>query len=298
MILKKSLLGLCALALTLPALAAQTFGTADAAGDALVRALETRDRAALQRILGKGYGDLIHVTDQDDARALIDSFVRQYQTRHQWLDQGQRYKVLEVGEENYPFAIPLVKKAAGWEFDLPAGREEMLSRMIGTNELSTIEVLKTLREAQREYFLRNPDGSPFPHYASRVQSSPDTRDGLYWPSAEGEESSPMGELFARAASDMTGKSKPAEPFHGYYFRLLKRQGPDAPGGAYDYLVKGKLYGGYAIIAWPASYGKSGIMTFMTSHDGKIYQRNLGRQTAAQAAAISSFNPDKSWQEVQ
>lgn len=297
MSLKKSLLGLCAFALALPAFAAQTFGNADAAGDALIRALEQDDRNVLQRILGKGYEQLLDVSDQAEAQNLVDSFIAQYRSGHHWQEAGERRLILEVGPEHYPFAIPLLKKTAGWEFDLRAGRDEMLNRLIGANELATLEVLETLRTAQREYFLRNPDGSPFPHYADRVRSSPDTRDGLYWPSGEGEELSPMGELFAQAASDMSGRYKPAQPYHGYYYRLLPRQGEAAPGGAYDYRVKGKLYGGYAVLAWPAQHGKTGVMTFITSHDGKTYQRDLGSETATRATTITSFNPDKRWQEV-
>ncbi|GHD62395.1 hypothetical protein GCM10007350_18290 [Jeongeupia chitinilytica] len=282
---------------SLPALAVEHFVTPDDAGDALVTAIAHRDRAALERLFGPQYGDFFDLGPGDAARQRIGRFVAQYRESHVWRDVSPQRKVLKTGADNWPFAIPLVATHGQWQFDPAAGRDELLNREIGANELSTIEALKELQLAQSEYFRRNPDRSPIPHYAGRIDSHPDTRDGLYWPGGEGDAASPIGPLFARAARDMAGKDKPARPFFGYYYRLLDRQGKDAPGGAYSYLVRGQLYGGYAVIAWPADYGKSGVMTFITSHDGRIYQRNLGAHTGEAVRAIDSFNPDSDWEPV-
>ncbi|WP_051304972.1 DUF2950 family protein [Chitinilyticum litopenaei] len=293
-----SVLCACALSITLPAWAAQRFATPDEAGAALISALERADRTAVKRVLGKDFGQLINLGNEDEARARVETFVARYREAHAWQEAGPQRRVLEVGTDPLPFAIPLSLKQGKWEFDLNAGREEMLSRQIGSNELATIEVLREIQQAQSEYFRSNPDRHAFAHYAGQINSSPGTRDGLYWQAGDHGPDSPLGPLLAQAEREMRGKSGTPQPFNGYFYRLLDRQGNAAPGGAYSYRVNGKLLGGYALVSWPAHYGKSGVMTFITSHDGRIYQRNLGATTATAARQIREFNPTADWQALE
>jgi len=275
-------------------MAAQQFSSPEAAGDALLQAAERKDSKALQQIFGKNSLDLIHSGDTVADANLYLEFAKQYRDAHQWSAVSEQRKVLEIGQEQNPFAIPLIRKNNQWQFDLAAGRAELLTRRIGHNELSTIEAIKSYAAAQREYYLMQADGNSLLHYADRFTSSPDRRDGLYWPAEYGKES-PLGPFFANAAKE--GYAKRGEPYHGYYFKILKQQGPAAAGGAYQYVENGKMFGGYAIIAWPANYGNSGIMSFISNQDGVIYQRNLGKDSAKIAQKINSFNPDKNWQTI-
>jgi hypothetical protein len=208
--------------------------------------------------------------------------------------------VLEVGEQAWPFPIPIVKTDGGWFFDTEAGKEEILNRRIGTNELATLNVVRACVEAEREYASRDRDGSGVLKYAQRFSSHPDSKDGLYWsPDLDGEVS-PLGPLVADAQSEgyglqtKDGKSKP-QPFHGYYFKILTRQGKHAPGGAYNYIINGNMIGGFALVAWPAEYGRSGIMTFIVNQQGRIYQKDLGPNTGRIAPAMKRYDPDSTWQ---
>ena len=193
-----------------------------------------------------------------------------------------------------------MKKGDKWSFDADAGREEVMNRRVGRNELDTIQTMLAVVDAQREYALKDADGNGLADYAARFRSTPGKKDGLYWPTKEGEPQSPLGPLAAQAVREGYGKNlgvnKPA-PFHGYYYRLLTSQGKDAPGGAYDYLVKGRLMGGFAVVAWPASYGNSGVKTFIVSHDGVVHEKDLGPGTAGAAGKMKSYNPDKTWSKV-
>lgn len=204
--------------------------------------------------------------------------------------------VLSIGKDAWPFPVPLVKDAAGWRFDAKAGRDEILNRRIGRNELSVIQVLQAYVDAQREYYLRNPQNDRLLQYAQRIASTPGKRDGLYFPTKAGEKASPLGPLVvsARAAGYKKGEGGKPVAYHGYHYRILRGQGPDAKGGAYDYVANGRMIGGFGLIAWPASYENSGVMTFIVSHDGVVYEKDLGPDTAAAVQKITRFNPDKSW----
>jgi hypothetical protein len=190
-----------------------------------------------------------------------------------------------VGKDNWPLPIPIVKDGAGWRFDTLAAKAEILNRRIGRNELSAIQAVQAYVDAQREYYLRNPQNDKLLHYAQRIISTQGKRDGLYYPTKSGEPPSPLGALFAGGRT-----------YHGYRYRILKQQGPDAPGGAYDYVAQGKMIGGFALVAYPASYGSSGVMTFLINHDGVVYEKDLGPDTAQSVQEITRFNPDKSWKQ--
>lgn len=214
---------------------------------------------------------------------------------------GTDKTVLYVGKEDWPFPIPLVKKQGSWRFDTNEGRQELLARRIGRNELSVIQVCLTYVDAQREYALKDRDGDGLLAYAQKFASSPGKKDGLYWEAKEGDEQSPLGPLFAAAQKLGYTAKKPAGkplPYHGYYYRILKAQGKNAPGGAYDYVVKGKMIGGFALVAYPAQYGSSGIMTFIVNHEGVVYQKNLGQDTEKTAQAMKLFDPDRTWKKAE
>jgi hypothetical protein len=208
--------------------------------------------------------------------------------------------VLNTGKDAWPFPIPIVKDGAGWRFDTKAGKEEVLNRRIGRNELSAIQVVQAYVDAQREYYLRNPQNDKLLHYAQKFVSAQGKRDGLYYATKSGERASPLGPLLlgAKAEGYARGEGGKPTPYHGYHYRILKAQGPDAPGGAYDYVVKGTMLGGHALIAWPANYGNSGVMTFVVNHDGVVYEKDLGPDSAAAVGKITRFNPDKSWKQAE
>jgi Protein of unknown function (DUF2950) len=211
-------------------------------------------------------------------------------------DEGR--VILYLGADNWPFPIPLVKKADGWVFDTASGKKELLYRRIGSNELFTIDVLVDLAEEQQEYASETLDDGGVKQYAQKIQSDPGKHNGLYWPVSSGDEESPIGPQIADATSEgyRTGTGTPI-PFHGYYYRVLFRQGKNAPGGAKDYLEQGKMTQGFAFLAYPATYRASGVMTFMINQDGVIVQKDLGADTAKVANEITEYNPDATWQEV-
>ena len=204
--------------------------------------------------------------------------------------------VFSIGNEDYPYPIPLVKKGQVWRFDTRAGKEELLNRRIGRNELEVIEILRAYVDAQREYATTDWDGDGKSEFAQKIRSTPGKKDGLYWAAKEGEKLSPLGPLAAKAAKE--GYSKESTALHGYHFRILKGQGKDAEGGAFDYLVNGKMLLGFAMVAYPAQYGSSGIMTFIVNQNGIVYQKDLGKNSSKVAAAMKLFNPDKSWKKVE
>jgi hypothetical protein len=276
--------------------AQKTFASPDEAVKALMAAVKADDRKAMLAVLGAGAKNVIFSGDAVADRNGREIFVKAYEETNKLEMQGDAKAVLTVGKDAWPLPIPIVKAGSAWRFDAKQGAEEIVNRRIGRNELSTIQALGAYVDAQREYYLLNPAKDKLLTYAQKVVSAKGKRDGLYYPTREGEPQSPLGQLFASAtAAGYKGSAdgKPV-PYYGYYYRILKAQGPDAQGGAYDYMAKGKMIGGFAMVAYPASYGNSGIMTFIVSHAGVVYEKDLGPNTAAAAQKMTKFNPDKSW----
>lgn len=271
------------------------FDSPQAAVDALVRAVESGRKEQIAKVLGPGAGRVLDSGDpQLDAKSR-DDFLATYRQAAQIEADGDNKATLLVGAELWPLPFPLVKSAGRWRFDTLAGVQQFIDRQIGANELAVMAVLDTYVLAQREYVLRDRNRDGLLEYAQRMVSSEGQRDGLYWPTAPGEPASPMGARFALAhLGSYRGSDDAPAPFNGYYFRPLTAQGAQAAGGAYDYIVNGRQIGGFALIATPARYGVSGLMTFIVNHDGAIYARNLGRDTTTLAARITRFNPDASW----
>ena len=266
--------------------AASSYPTADAAADALVKALTDRDEAALGRVLGDDWRSYIPTDGVD--RADVDAFVADYAQSHRIVKEGASNH-LTVGPQGWVLPIPLVQTSAGWHFDTRAGHEEIVARQVGHNETSVVEALLAYYDAQRDYASTTHDGAALPHYAAKLVSSPGKHDGLYWPEGDGAPTSPLGPYFAAPPSGDT--------YYGYHYRQLTAQGPSAPGGSYDYMAGKDLVNGFALIAWPARYGETGVMTFEISHDGQVFQKDLGKDTAARVASIKRFDPDSSWTEA-
>jgi hypothetical protein len=278
----------------------KTFASPQEAVKALLDALKAGDTKALSAIFGPKGKDLVFSGDPVADKSGRERFVALYEQKQKLEEMGADKVILCVGKDDWPFPIPVVKDKGVWKFDTMEGRTELLARRIGRNELSVIQVCLAYVDAQREYALRDRDSDGVLAYAQKFRSSPGKKDGLYWQVKEGEKPSPLGPFAASAQKEgyTAGKkgAKPA-PYHGYYYRILKAQGKDAPGGAYDYVVKGKMIGGFALVAYPAQYGGSGIMTFMVNHDGVVYQKDLGKNTEKTAQAMKRFNPDSSWKKV-
>jgi DUF2950 family protein len=277
-----------------PALAQEQFSTPDAAVDALVSAARLGDAKAIVAVLGPDGNAIVSSGDPVADANTREKFVAAYDVKHAIEPEGDGTQTLIIGDDDWPFPIPLVNKAGEWQFDTGAGLDEILRRRVGRNELSAIEVARAYVQAQNEYAELDPGGLGRGVYAQRIVSHPGEKDGLYWPTAEGQPPSPLGELAAQASAEGYKAGKAPIPYHGYYYRILTRQGAGAPGGAYDYLVKGKMRGGFALLAFPAEYGNSGIMTFMVNHDGTVFQKDLGPKTAKLARKIESFAPDQTW----
>jgi len=273
------------------------FSSPQQAVEALVAALRSDNDAELLNLLGPDSEDLIASGDQVADQNGRLRFLKAYGIKNSLEQDRKNGMVLLVGSKNYPFPIPIVRQGEAWSFDTRAGMEEILNRRIGRNELHTIEVMEAYTAAQREY-ASIPHARSCPEFAQKFASSEGQRDGLYWEVGEGEEESPFGPLIAKASAEGYAgdlDENPPEPFHGYYFKILKGQGEHAAGGAFDYVVDGKMVLGFALIAYPAKYGASGIMTFIVNQEGVIYEKDLGEETAVTAAAITLFNPDDSWQ---
>jgi len=281
-----------------PAPAQKTFPTAEDAATALVAAVKANDTTALLGILGADAKPIVDSGDDVADAAMREKFVASYEEAHALVPGPDDTKILQTGKDEWPLPIPLVQTAEGWRFDTEAGEEEILNRRIGRNELAAIQTALAFVDAQREYYDLNPQGEKPAPYAQTIASAPGKKDGLYWDTAAGEKPSPLGAEFASARAEgyRPGEGKPI-PYHGYYFRILKAQGPNAPGGKYDYVVKGKMIGGFALVAYPAEYGASGVMTFVVSHDGVVYEKDLGPGTAKLAQALKTFDPDESWRQV-
>ena len=279
----------------------RAFESPDAAVGALLAAARSDDSDELEAIFGDEADEILSSGDPVMDRGALEVFVVAMDQGWSLERAARSEKELVVGAEEWPFPIPLVKDSRGWWFDTEAGEVEVLARRIGRNELAVIGILRTYADAQREYASEGHDGRPAGIYAQRFRSTPGRHDGLYWPEeGPGAPLSPLSELAAEAAdegyeSDPT-RSGPI-PFHGYYFRLLTRQGPDAPGGAAEYVVNGDMTGGFAAIACPAEYGSSGIMTFIVGPDAVVFESDLGEETSRIAGEIDAFDPDDDWNEV-
>lgn len=278
---------------------ARTFASTEAAVTALIAAVESGRPSDIDAVLGAGARNWVRSGDAAADAEALSRFIAAYRTQHAFEDAGPDRTTLVVGTDRWPMPIPLVKTRNGWRFDAIAGREEMLARRVGRNELSAIEVLRAIVDAEHEYAVADRDGDGLLEYAGRFASHPGRQDGLYWETAPGEPPSPLGPLVAEAAGEgyrvgQRGKAGTPPPFHGYHFRLLGSQGPSAPGGAYDYVVNGQQIGGFAVVAWPANYGNSGVMSFLVNHDGRVLQKDLGPDTARLARRMTRYNPDASW----
>jgi hypothetical protein len=293
MLLFAALLGVSA-----PALAQEQFGSAEDAVAALVGAAKAGDTKAILAVLGPNGQAIVSSGDPVADGNTREKFVAAYDAKHSLELEGNGTQTLILGDDNWPFPIPLVSDAGKWQFDTKQGLDEILSRRIGRNELATIQVAQAYVQAQNEYAALDPAGLGRGVYAQRIVSRPGKKDGLYWPTPEGEPPSPLGDLAAQASAEGYKRGDKPIPFHGYYYRILTRQGAGAPGGAYDYLVKGKLKGGFALIAIPSEYGNSGIMTFMVNQDGTVFQKDLGPNTTQLAAKIDAFVPDQGWTKVE
>jgi len=273
------------------------FPTAQEAANGLIEAAEKFDEAALTEILGPDSYDIIHTGEPARDREVAQEFAEQarIKTKVALQPKNPRRAILEIGEDNWPFAVPIVKVGSTWSFDSKAGRQELLYRRIGSNELDVIATSRGYVEAQHEYALQKRGTSGVNQYAQRIISTPGQQDGLAWQNADGTWDGPIGEKVAAAIA--RGYSSRSEPYHGYFFKVLKGQGPAAPLGRLDFLVKDVMIGGFALIAFPAQYRMTGVQTFMVSHDGVVYQKDLGPKTLELANAIDRFNPDKTWTPV-
>jgi Protein of unknown function (DUF2950) len=278
---------LFALAVVAPASAQQAYPSPEAAGQALIDAIATSDGAALTKVLGADWRRFIPTVDvdQDDVYAFLAASAKSTRIVRENADHAH----LAVGAQDWKLPIPIVQKGGAWRFDVHAGADEMRTRRIGRNELAAMQSALAYYDAQREYATRDRDGNGVLEYAQRIASTQGRRDGLYWGSRAGEPESPLGPAY--------GDAKPGESYHGYFFRILKAQGPNARGGARDYVIKGRMTGGFALVAWPAKYGETGVMTFIINHDGQIFEKNLGPGGDAVARAMTRFDPDASWQKV-
>ncbi len=274
----------------------QTFGTPDQAGDALLQAAKSGDQNQVLAIFGPAAKSIIFSGDAVQDKAATNTYIRAYGEMHRWRTMPDGSQLLIVGADNFPFPIPLKKAGDGkWYFDAAAGEQEILRRRVGRNELAVIDVCHAIADAQAQYYSQPRNGEGTPQFAQKFISDPGKQNGLYWESAQNEPPSPLGPLAAFATGEgYNVKPNAHMPFHGYYFKMLNQQGSNAPGGAKDYLVDGKMTGGFAVVAYPANYGNSGVMTFIIDRDGVLLQKDLGKATTQTAEAITAFDPDSSW----
>ena len=272
----------------------QTFALPEAAGKALVEAAKSQNQETMLAIFGPGSKELIYSGDATEDKASMEGFAQAYGVMNRWRTLPDGSEILLVGADNQAFPMPLKKNASGqWYFDTAAGKDEILARRIGKDEIVAADVCTALADAQAEYFAQKHDGVK--QYAPKFISDPGKQNGLYWESPEGQPKSPVGPLVAYATDEgYNVKADAHQAFHGYFFRRLDKQGLDAKGGAKDYIVNGKMTGGFAYVAYPATYNDTGIMTFIIDQHGVVYQKDLGKDTVEQAKAITKFDPDKTW----
>jgi Protein of unknown function (DUF2950) len=279
----------------------ETFASPDSAGQAIYAAAKAGDGNALIAIFGPAARELIISGDPVQDKAGFDLFTSRYDEMQRWRKLANGGMVLDVGAENYPFPFALLKNSSGqWYFDSNSARQEILARRIGGNELATVDALNAMADAQAEYFSQTHDGSHGRQYAQKFISDEGKQNGLYWkPTDENQPESPLGPLAAYASAEgYTGNTQAPQPFRGYFYRLLTKQGEGAHGGAKDYIVNGAMTGGFAILAYPADYGNSGVMSFLISQDGAVFEKNLGANTMDEAKGITAFNPENTWKPVE
>ena len=279
-----------------------TFDSADKAVESLVTAARAGDIAQLKNVLGAESDEILSSGDPVADKNLLETFLKAYDEKHQLVAGPEGSMTLVVGKLDWPLPIPIIQEEGKWRFDTEAGKEEILNRRIGRNELSTIQTCLAILDAQREYVSVDRNANGLCEYATQFFSDSGKKNGLFWPTKEGEPPSPLGPLAAEAAEEGYKAGQPApvsrRAYHGYRFHILTSQGPNAPGGAIDYMVGGKLIGGFGLVAWPADYGNSGIMTFLMSHEGQVYQRDLGEDTAKIAASMNAYDPGPGWKKVE
>lgn len=291
--------------------AAKSFSSPEAAVVALDQAVNTTNRAAWRELLGSASDELVNPDSVQGARELA-TFAAAFNATNRLERESDSRMILIVGVQAWPFPIPLMKRTNGWQFDTASGVEELLNRRVGKNELEALRTMRACVDAQREYASRDRDGDEVLEYAQKIASSPGQMDGLYWPPDLNGEISPLGPLVAEAQGEGYFKEvRPVkdgtqssggenftvvtrQPFHGYFFVILTRQGKHAPGGKYDYIINGNMIGGFAFVAWPASHGDSGVMTFIVNQQGRVYQKDLGEHTAKVVEKIRAYDPDPSW----
>lgn len=289
------------LAVPLAGLAAdqKTFATPEAAVDALLAALKANDEPALIAMFGEKYKNVITTGDTAREAETRARAAEQLQTYRFLSERGPDRRVLLMGAQAWPMPIPLVREAGAWRFATEIGAEEIINRRVGANENNAIVVLRAYVDAQRQFASRDRMGDGVLQYARRIASTPGKQDGLYWTAdpAKGEELSPFGPLLAQNEADLKTR-KPGDPYQGYHFRILTRQGPNAPGGAFSYIINGRMIAGFAMVAYPHAYGDTGVMTFIVSHNGKIYEKDLGPKTTSIAEQMTAFDPGAGWKVVQ
>jgi hypothetical protein len=275
------------------------FASPEVAMKALVEMFQTGDRKGLMVVLGPEGEDIIDSGDEVQDKNMRERFVKVYHERVDFVKEKEDRVSVILGNDNWPFSIPIMKKGEGWVFDTKTGKEEVVRRRIGRNELNAIQVCTAYIEAQREYAGTDRERDGIIQYAQKIWSDPNRRNGLYWEPAEGEAPSPFGPFVARAAEKgYTSKDEKPVPYHGYYFKILKGQGKDAPGGAYSYVINGHMVAGFAFVAWPAEYRVSGVMTFIVNQNGVVYEKDLGPKTKDTAKAMTRYNPDRTWRRAQ
>jgi hypothetical protein len=277
----------------------KTFPSAAEASKALIAALQTNDQTALLSILGADAKEIISSGDEVEDKNNRAAFVQKYQQMHRLVAEPDGKTTLYIGAENWPTPIPLVQQGSAWYFDTPAGKQEILYRRVGRNELSAIQVCRELVDAEKEYYAQPHDGDSGKQYAQKLYSDPNKHNGLYWEPAPGEAESPIGPLVASAAAEgyTNNPGQKPQPFQGYYFRILTGQGANAPGSARSYIVDGKMTGGFGFLAYPAEYRSSGVMTFIVDQDGIVYEKDLGPRTAKIARTLTQYDPDATWRKA-
>jgi hypothetical protein len=301
MLLAMAVLPTCIFAAS-PEPAQRLFSSPEEARQALIKAVQAKDHAELKSIFGP-VAEELEPGDPVEQANEFEHFARHVEEGVGVVKEGEGKAILVIGEKKWPFPVPIVKKGENWLFDTAAGREEILNRRIGHNEILAVQVCRAYTNAQREYYgMAAPDGDQLPKYAQHMVSRPGKKNGLYWPTAAGEKESPLGPLVAKAKEEgymqprKAGESGP-RPFHGYYFRILKGQGKNAPGGKFNYVINGNMVAGYALVAYPARWGVSGVMTFIINQRGRVYEKDLGPKTAEIARKLKQYNPDLTWKLV-
>jgi hypothetical protein len=269
----------------------QAFASPEAAMEAFGNAVATSDERAMAGLLGDEFRALIPPVGAEARFRFLGAWAQSHAVR----PEGRFKASIAVGDDGWTLPIPLVRTAEGWRFDTGAGAEEVRVRRIGRNERAVMQVMLAIYDAQKEYALKDRDGDGVLQYAARFPSSPGRRDGLFWPAKAGEEPSPLGPAVAQARAAGGGREA---GYYGYRYKILTAQGEQAPGGAFDYIVNGRMIGGFAAAAWPVRYGDTGVMTFMVSHDGVLYEKDLGSDSAARAKAMTRFDPDAGWRKAE